>query len=56
MGSASSIDILGLVAVGDASAKAAADSAGITRVEHMDYEYLNVLGVFQKYATIVYGQ
>ena len=55
-GTASSISILGLVAVGDASAKAAAESAGITRIEHADYEIMSVLWVFAKYTTIVYGQ
>ena len=55
-GTASSISILGLVAVGDASAKAAAESAGITRIEHADYEMMHVLWVFAKYTTIVYGQ
>lgn len=55
-GTASTINVLGLVAMGDASVKAAAEDGGITKVEHMDYEFFNVLFVFSKYTTIVYGQ
>ncbi|MBM4084179.1 MAG: hypothetical protein FJ272_05265 [Planctomycetes bacterium] len=55
-GTSSTINVLGVVATGDASIKAAADDGGITRVEHVDYEYFNVLFVFSKFTTIVYGQ
>lgn len=56
MGSAESISILGCVALGDASAKEAAARGGITTIEHADYSYFNVLGVIQRYNTVVYGQ
>ena len=56
MGVSQSISILGLVALGDASAHAAAEAGGLQRIEHADYEYKNVLGVYQRYRTIVYGQ
>lgn len=55
-GTAETMSILGLVAVGDASSQAAAQSAGITKIVHADYEYFNVLGVFQKTTVIVYGK
>ena len=55
-GSAESMSILGLVATGDASAKAAADNGGIKKIEHADYYYFNVLGVVQRYRTVVYGE
>jgi hypothetical protein len=56
-GEASSFCILGLISVGDASIKAAAEDGDITTVQHADYDYLNVLfGVFQRYTTIVYGE
>ncbi|MBM4080838.1 MAG: hypothetical protein FJ278_14130 [Planctomycetes bacterium] len=55
-GTASSVYVLGLIATGDASIKAAADDGGITKVEHVDYEYFNVLFVFSRFTTIVYGQ
>ena len=54
-GTASTVCILGLVSVGDASARAAAADGGISIVDHADYSFLNVLGVFSMYTTIVYG-
>ena len=55
-GTADVINVLGLVTVGDASAKAAAEDAQISTIVHADYEHLNVLGVFQKTTVIVYGK
>ncbi len=55
MGEAKSMSILGLVAVGDCSVKAAAMDAGIKTVKHLDYKYMNVLGIFQEFTTIAYG-
>lgn len=55
-GKAETISILGLVAWGDASSKAAADKAQISKIVHADYEYFNVLGVYQKTTVIVYGK
>ena len=55
-GESSCINVLGLVSVGDASARAAAEDANITRIEHADYGMLSVLGIFSKYTTIVYGE
>lgn len=48
--------VLGLVAWGDASGAAAAEDAGIKTIHHADYEYFNVLGVYQRYRTVVYGE
>lgn len=56
MGKAESMSVLGLVALGDASAKAAATQGGISTIEHADYTYFNVLGIIQRYDTVVYGQ
>ena len=54
-GTSESISILGLIALGDASTEEAARDGDITVIDHADYEYFNVLGVFQRYNTIVYG-
>jgi hypothetical protein len=54
-GEASVTAILGLVSTGDGSVKAAAQAGGITRVKHVDYEFTNVIGVYQRYTTVVYG-
>ncbi|MBP6920653.1 MAG: TRL-like family protein [Candidatus Omnitrophica bacterium] len=55
VGTAKSTSILGLVATGDASLKAAMDSAGITKVKHVDYNAKNILGIYGEYTTTVYG-
>jgi len=48
--------ILGLVATGDASTEAAAREGGISTIHSADYSYFNVLGVYQRYETIVHGE
>lgn len=48
--------ILSLVATGDASIQAAAKSAGITKIHHVDWEAKNILGVIGEYECVVYGE
>jgi len=55
VGKAMSTSILGLVAMGDASIKTAAANGGITRIKYVDYEVDNILGIYGKYTTVVYG-
>jgi len=55
-GRASSRCILGLVATGDAGLRAAARNGGLQTVTHIDYEYINVLGIYQRYTTIARGE
>jgi len=43
-------------AFGDASIQAAANQGQITRIHHVDTEVLNVLGLYARYKTIVYGE
>ncbi len=45
-----------LVGSGDASIAAAARNGGITKIHHVDSETFNVLGIYSRYETIVYGQ
>ena len=55
-GKASSHQILGLVAWGDASTQAAAVDGGITTLNHADQEWLSILWfVYGRRTTIVYG-
>ena len=55
-GKASMESVLWLIAWGDAGNAAAAKQGGITTVNHMDREYLNVIfGVYTKTTTIAYG-
>lgn len=56
VGKASAISVLGLISFGDCSIHAAAMSGGIQSVDHVDCELTNILGLFGKYETIVYGR
>ena len=56
MGEASVTNILGLISYGDASARAAAEDGEISRIHHSDYHFKNILGIWSKYTTIVYGE
>ena len=55
-GEASSTSILGLYATGDCSIGAAVRNGGLKRVDHLDYSYENVLGIWQKVTLIAYGE
>lgn len=56
MGSAETQSVFGMVATGDCSIKTAARNGGIQTVTYADYEYFNMLGVFQRFIVTVYGQ
>lgn len=56
VGTAKAQTILGLVATGDASIEAAAKSAGITKIHHVDYEANSILGVIASFTVVVYGE
>lgn len=45
-----------MFAYGDASISTAMKNGGITRIHHVDHETSNILGVYSKYTTIVYGE
>ena len=55
VGRATAVGIL-VYAHGDASISAAMANGGITRIHHVDHETLNILGLYGKYTTIVYGE
>jgi hypothetical protein len=55
-GEASFTSILGIIATGDASLKAAMEIGGITKVHHIDQQVTNVLGLISIYKIIVYGE
>lgn len=56
VGSASAKSILGIVATGDASIDAAAKSAGITKIHHVDEQATSILGIIATYKVYVYGE
>ena len=56
VGTAKMQSILGWVATGDASIEAAAKSAGITKIHHVDYEANAILGIVATFTVVVYGE
>lgn len=48
--------IMGLVAFGDASVRAAKRDGNIETVTSMDYEVENILGIYGKYCLVVRGR
>jgi hypothetical protein len=56
VGTAMATSIMGLVAQGDASIETAAKSAGITRIQHVDYHSTSILGIYSTFTVTVYGE
>lgn len=56
VGTSEATSILGWVATGDASIDAAARSAGISKIHHVDEQSTNILGIIAKYKVYVYGE
>ena len=56
IGQSAATSILGIVGTGDASINAAAASAGITKIHHVDYHTVNYVGVWAKTTVTVYGE
>lgn len=54
-GTAECVSILGLVATGDCSIQAAKRNGGITKVNSVDWDAKNILGIIGNYKTIVQG-
>lgn len=55
VGHSQATNVLGIVAVGDASVQSAAKEAGIKKISHVDSKKMSILGIFATYQTIVYG-
>lgn len=55
VGTSKATNVLGLVATGNASINAAAKSAGIKKISHVDVKKTCILGLFATYTTVVYG-
>ena len=47
---------LALIAIGDASIDAAKKNGGINKVEKIDYEVRNILGLYGEYCLVVQGK
>lgn len=55
-GEACSTSILGLVTTGDASVPTAAKNGGIKKIVSVDNDFVQVLGVWAKFCTVVTGE
>ncbi len=55
VGKGSAVNILGIIAVGDASINTAANSGNISEISHVDYKTTSVLGLFVSHEVYVYG-
>lgn len=55
-GEATCTSVLALVAVGDCSIEAAKKNGGITKVNHVDWDVQNILGIYGTYKVIVSGE
>jgi hypothetical protein len=44
------------IATGDSSIKAACANGGITKIHHVDYHVMSVLGIYSEVTTTVYGE
>lgn len=55
-GEATCTSVLALVAVGDCSIEAARKNGGITKVNHVDWQVQNILGIYGTYKVIVWGE
>lgn len=55
-GKSEATNYLGLIMTGDAGINAAAKDGNISKISHVDYEVYNILGLFAKMTTVVYGE
>lgn len=56
MGTGCATNLLGLIAMGDASIDTAKRSARITEVASVDYDSFSVLGVYARFCVLVRGK
>lgn len=55
-GETGSTCILGLVAWGDASVDGAVEKGNLSQINYVDYTYLNVLGIYQRFTVTAHGE
>jgi hypothetical protein len=55
-GESCAMSILGIIAIGDASATTAAQAGGITKIGVVDTDMFGVLGLYAKHCTVVKGE
>jgi hypothetical protein len=55
-GEAECMSVLSLIAIGDCSIDAAKKNGGITKVNNVDWNAMNILGIYGSYKVIVSGE
>ena len=55
-GEAKCLNILGIVVTGDCSVDKAIRDGSISKVHHIDFEIVNILGLYSSITTIVHGE
>ena len=55
-GSATVMNVLGILTVGNAGLDAAAKDGGLQQIHYADYSYFNLLWIFQTFTTTAYGE
>ncbi|MCW5810728.1 MAG: TRL-like family protein [Labilithrix sp.] len=55
-GEACAFSILGIIAIGDASAATAAKNGGITKIGLVDSDMMGILGIYGSHCTVVHGE
>lgn len=56
VGTATTVSVLGLVAVGDGSIDIAAKKGNIKKISHVDVKTTSILGLFTQHKYFVYGE
>ncbi|HOO78125.1 MAG TPA: TRL-like family protein [bacterium] len=56
VGQSEAVSYLGLVGLGDASIDAAAKAAGISKIHHVDYHTMSIIGLYACTTVTVYGE
>ena len=56
VGEVKAINVLGIVAVGDASIQTAMKYGGISKIHHVDCRIFSILGIFSELTVMVYGE
>lgn len=55
-GTASAVNIMGILGVGDAGIDSAMKSGNITKIHHIDHKVTSVLGIYSKWTVMVHGE
>jgi hypothetical protein len=56
VGEAKAMNVLGIVAIGDASIKTAMKTGQISKIHHVDCNVYSILGIFCEVTLLVYGE